>query len=299
MHRLFIFCSGTVNWAFYLCLLIGFVLVPALKMLGGEAARETANPWYYLFFLNNFDYIQKWPLLPDALILIVLWSVAVEEQFYVAWPLLMKWLPVKRLPLFFVLVIGGTLLFRSFYTGASDQDYAVRQFHTLAVIGDMALGGLLAYLTLYNPRFFNGISSLPKAGVAAIYAAALVILLFREELFALPVALVLERLVIGLVFGLVILEQNFCRHSFFKCARWKNLSRAGIYTYGLYCLHFFVISLVQKLAEKLHFPTTASSTAALAALALAATLGIAFLSFWYFERPFLSLKERFSRITKD
>lgn len=139
---------------FYLCIFIGFVITPLLKAVGGQEASEIANPVYYIFFINNFDYLQNWPLFPDALILIVLWSVAVEEQFYIIWPILLKSIPLKLYPTAFILIIASTIIFRAFYTGNSDHEYAVRHFHTFSVIGDMALGGLMAYYCSYKSRFY-------------------------------------------------------------------------------------------------------------------------------------------------
>src|SRR5205085_9627779 len=68
-------------WPLYFaCVFIGFVLFPFAKHMAGGTSAETADPWYYLAFINNFDYIKKG--LPDSPGLGVLWSVAIEEQFY-------------------------------------------------------------------------------------------------------------------------------------------------------------------------------------------------------------------------
>ncbi|MBK8471912.1 MAG: acyltransferase [Sphingobacteriales bacterium] len=65
---------------YYCCVLFGFYAFPMLKTLLGQTPNETATVGYYLAFLSNFDLIAQG--LPDASILGVLWSVAVEEQFY-------------------------------------------------------------------------------------------------------------------------------------------------------------------------------------------------------------------------
>ncbi|MGZ8561212.1 MAG: acyltransferase family protein, partial [Flavisolibacter sp.] len=130
---------------FYLCVFTGFVIFPFFKSMAGATPSETANLLYYLLFINNFDFIHHWPQVPDALILVVLWSVAVEEQFYLAWPVIVKLVKNILLPLAFALVIIASLIFRYFHSSNTDEDYGIRYFHTLSVIGDMAIGGLLAY----------------------------------------------------------------------------------------------------------------------------------------------------------
>jgi peptidoglycan/LPS O-acetylase OafA/YrhL len=72
---------------FYFCVVFGFYIFPFLKTAFGQHPNETASIGYYLTFTNNFDFIKKG--LPDASILGVLWSVAIEEQFYFVWPIVL------------------------------------------------------------------------------------------------------------------------------------------------------------------------------------------------------------------
>ncbi len=118
---------------YYACVAFGFYVFPLLKAAFGQTPNETAHLWTYLTFLNKFDYIKTGT--PDASILSVLWSVAIEEQFYFFWPVLLYFLPVRRYYLAFGLVIVGSLVFRTLYPSSR-----VLQHHTLSCIGDMAVG---------------------------------------------------------------------------------------------------------------------------------------------------------------
>ena len=66
-------------------------------MFGG-VPDETANPLSYLLFFANFDLIHHG--LPDASVLGVLWSISVEEQFYILWPLISFYCHVKLIRIF-------------------------------------------------------------------------------------------------------------------------------------------------------------------------------------------------------
>lgn len=284
---------------FFVCIFIGFVVLPLLKTMAGGQPSEVANPLYYIFFINNFDYINSWPDFPDALILIVLWSVAVEEQFYLTWPIILKYLPEKSYPAVFAVIVVFTLVFRSFYTGQSNHDYAVRNFHTLSVIGDMALGGLMAYYCSAESKFLTAIKNLAPWQIVSIYVAALSAFLFKDYLFEAPLARVFERVIFAILFGLIILEQNFSHRSLFKFSSFKLLSKLGLYTYSLYCLHFFLISVLLGGVQKAGFKVDNFWIAAFVTiLSLIAVIGSAIFSYNKLEMPFLKIKDRFAFIKK-
>src|SRR5690606_19639921 len=71
---------------FYFCVLFGFVAFPILKEALGEVPDEPARLPFYLAFLSNFDVVYN--ASPDASVLGILWSVSIEEQFYLVWPLI-------------------------------------------------------------------------------------------------------------------------------------------------------------------------------------------------------------------
>lgn len=291
---------------FYLCVFIGFVVWPYLKVFIGDAVDETSNPWYYLLLINNFDYIHQQSistqLFPDALILIVLWSVAVEEQFYLSWPILLRVIKLAYYPLLFVLIIGGTLAFRAIYAfepAADLEARAVLKFHTLAVIGDMAVGALMAFNCSREGWLYRWVKKMPRYQMAMLYGAVLAILLFHHKLFPEGFMMVPERLIIALVFGLVILEQNYAEKSFYKFSSFTRISKLGTYTYGLYCYHFLVISLMNKFFSKIGWDDSNFANATIySLLSLSVVMAISILSYRYFEKPFLKLKDRFAFIVK-
>ena len=75
-----------------------------IRELANSPGNSTGSLVHYLFFLSNLDVVQK-QVWPDTQTLAVLWSVAIEEQFYLVWPLLMTIVKRKRLPFLFAGVI--------------------------------------------------------------------------------------------------------------------------------------------------------------------------------------------------
>lgn len=274
---------------FYACVCFGFFVFPVLKSAFGQTPNETANIVYYLTFLNNFDFINNG--LPDASILGVLWSVAIEEQFYFCWPLILFVLPVRNYWLVFTAIILQSLVFR-FY----NADYLSHEHHTLSCIGDMAVGGFGAWLVQQKETIKHRLTLLSRPTIGMIYASFICLYFFRDELLLdKGILSVVERLIIGLVILLIILEQNYSKHSFFKLSKLKTISKLGKITYGLYCLHFIGILITTTLTQKFNFNTHLWQVLVIESLvSLGLTILIATISYKFYEKPFLRLKERFS-----
>jgi peptidoglycan/LPS O-acetylase OafA/YrhL len=282
---------------YYLCLAIGFIVFPFIKKMGGELPYESANPFYYAFFAANFDYMHTWPEKPNALLLSVLWSVAVEEQFYLTWPVLLGLIPLRKYKFVFPAIMLLSLVFRSFYTECNEADHAVRYFHTFSLIGDMALGGLFAYFSSYENRFKDFFVNMSRPAIILLYIATLAVTLLREYIFVGGAPVVFERVVIALLFGMIIMEQNYAKHSLFKMGNLKTMSKLGTYTYGLYCLHLLGMYAAVKVVEKFRLDPTSVGIALLSAvIALILSIIISIASYHFFEKWFLKIKSRFSVI---
>lgn len=281
-------------WPLYFaCIFIGFVAFPFAKSLAGGVPQESANIWYYLTFINNFDYIKTG--LPDAPGLGVLWSIAIEEQFYLIWPVILAFIPVRHYWIAFLTIILGSLTFR-----ALNDVPILHEMHTLSCIGDMATGAFGAWLYIERKSFTRFIEQLPRTVIIIIYLLLAAIFLFRDEfLLETHLVRVFERLITATTILMVILEQCFSKNSFYKMASLKSISKLGIYTYGLYCLHFIFISAVQGVTRKLGWNTELWQVLFLeTAISLTITIIVAKLSYKYFESPFLRLKDRFGYILK-
>ena len=272
---------------YFVCVFYGFVVFPYTKQIAGLTSHETADPWYYIGLINNFDYIKHG--LPDAPGLGVLWSVAIEEQFYFVWPIVLFLLPVKRYWIAFVTIIAGSIVFRHLY-----DVQILHEMHTLSCIGDMAIGSFGAWLITERPGFRSWVNDLPKPFIAAIYLAFFFFFFFRDEfLLGSHWLRVFERPAFAIIILLIILEQCYSRHSFYKMGSFKNPTRLGTYTYGLYCLHFNVISAVTGIAKKIGMDTHLWQVLILEPLlSLGITIFVAYISYRFFEQPFLRLKDR-------
>jgi peptidoglycan/LPS O-acetylase OafA/YrhL len=275
-----------------LCVIFGFFIFPFLKSAFGQQPNETASIGYYLTFTNNFDFINNG--LPDASILGVLWSIAIEEQFYFVWPIILYLLPIKKYWLAFSTVIIGSLIFRGL-----NNNYMAHEHHTLSCIGDMAIGAFGAWLIQSNENFKTKIQNLKSIYILLTYTSFLTIYIFRDEILRDKNFLVgiIERPLIAIIILLIILEQCFSDKSFFKMSKFKLLSKWGTISYGLYCLHFVGILIVTTLTKKYSLNTELWQVLIIdTSFALFITIVISLISYNIYEKPFLKLKEKFAYI---
>lgn len=277
---------------YFLVLFIGFVLLPLGMEWIGEPYEEVGNPWYFILFVGNFFLIEHgWTHSP---IISVLWSVSVEEQFYIFWPFLLivfrrneKWLFAILLLLF------GVTTWHYYGTDVN------LWFHTLFLLGDIALGALFAFISFNKNWGFERLESLSRNSILGIYLLFILSLLFYHWLFdsgLLPgaVNLIVEKLFYAVILSFFIFEQNFCKNSFFKFGRLRTITYLGMISYGLFCFHEIGLLLGNRFL--LHFGWENDVWAFLILkpiVAFALIMPFAALSWHYFEKPLLGLKKHF------
>lgn len=281
-------------WPLYFaCVFFGFVIFPFLKVSFGETPNETAHLINYLTFTSNFDMIKNG--LPDASVLGVLWSVAIEEQFYLVWPIFFYFIPLKRMNFIFIAIILLSFIFRFF-----NQNHMAFEHHTLSCIGDMAIGSFGAWLIIMKPNFKHKIEQLKREVIIVVYIMFILIFFLRDEVLLNTVGInIFERAFIALVILFIILEQCFSQNSIIKFGRFKLLSALGKKTYGMYCLHFIAILITLKTMGFLGLNQKLWQVLILETLtALVLTVIISFISFKVLESPFLKVKKRFAPFIK-
>lgn len=268
---------------YYLSVAIGFWLFPLLFSQHALPASQNSSMGLYLIFAGNFDHIQNGT--PTNGLLGVQWSVAVEEQFYLIWPLL--FLLLRRPKAFPVFMMGLLILSEWFYSQSSGQ---VRYFHFLSNVRFLAFGALLAWMAFFHRSKLEATFTKCKPRIhVLIYLAGLVLLFFQKPLSEVSLILAYGIHVVPMVFfGFVILEQNYSVNSFFKISRIPFLSWLGKISYGLYLTHmigvYCVLALLPNGTEYYLFKILFS---------LILTIFISHFSYTYFESYFLKLKSKF------
>jgi peptidoglycan/LPS O-acetylase OafA/YrhL len=273
---------------YFVAILIGFVIYPiAENFFTGTTYNENANIINYLFFSGNFDMLSNGN--PQGIPLGLLWSLAVEEQFYLFWPLIFMFLrPAKKLRYLvtFCLLLIASLWFQLVYR----EDKWVNYFHSFSCMSSLVTGGILAYFSLYNKRFVSLVQQFTTLFILFAYFIGF-LLIYTIFYFTTPTINVFYYLALNIFFAFIILEQNVSSKSFFKFGRLRIMSYLGKVSFGLYILHPVGIYITDLLLPGSGFSHISFASKFLLALGL--SIGLGYISYNYFETYFLKLKVKF------
>ena len=218
----------------------------------------------------------------------VLWSLATEEQFYLIWPFVAKFL---RASVSLGLLIGAILVNQMLNFGLFNtwiaRVYAPDSVpNILAITFTPILLGVLLARCLHNPRTFGSLARLVGWRWSPLVLAGLFVVvasLAPDDLQGWP------RLVIQCLFGLLI-TALMIREDHFAAPLLKfwPLKRLGVVSYGAYLYHMWALYLVSKVLQRLG---TGNEALAFVGLVVVTYL-MAEISFQIVELPFLRLKER-------
>jgi peptidoglycan/LPS O-acetylase OafA/YrhL len=292
--RIFPLYYGVLALVFFVAPLIPLLQGPTLDYLVDRQA------WAWLYGVNiyiakhgewAFSYLDHF------------WSLAIEEHFYLFWPLVVFVLagrPRALIAVTLATVLGamlarlvGSLMGLSWWT-----TYTLTPFR----LDGLALGAFLAVAARQPAGRERLGRSLPivVAVVGALLAVTFVWtrLVSREELdLLLPVraALILVLLACLLVWALIAPERSAT--SRFFCSR--SMVFLGTYSYGLYVYHHFISYYLATnrtdLALARWLGSHGAAVALQATLGASASLALAYLSYELFEKRFLRLKRLFER----
>lgn len=274
-------------WPLYFALLIFayFIYLPILGHFSNINVREIwSHAGYYFGMLGNFDMLRD-PL-HDFIPVGITWSVAIEEQFYLVWPLLFFFIPSKKYHYIFYVSLFISLAFKIY----NYDKPLVLYFHSLGVVPYLSIGGLAAYYSINNEKFRNLFNSGSKW---FIYVAGFLFLYLRNFVTINPI---IVTLIEAIFFAWVILDQSHNLSSRLKLSRLGTLTKMGKYTYGIYMLHQIVLFSILALLNYFGRNDITTTIIVNYLIGLPVTLLLAYASYHLLEKRFLILKSRLEYI---
>lgn len=248
-------------------------------------------------FFSDFPYLvtytSNWVHL-EWVFLGLTWSLATEEQFYLLWPPLEKYLRKLALPLLLgFLVLNQLINFK--YLESPLAALIGPDFRSLEIVQitftPICLGVLLAHL-LDRPEGFRWVALLTGHRIATpvLLAATLGLASIPGDIAGWPRLLV--HVAMTLLLASCVVRDD---HGLVKAFHWRAVRRIGILCYGIYLFHNLAKYGVAQVLGKLGLEDPVVEGLLEFVLTLAVVIPMAELSFRFFEMPFLKLKARFSQ----
>jgi len=273
-------------WPLYFLLVLAGLTLVGLQLIT-DASKSTLPPVGYLFtFTLNFYITNQGPHF--LFFLVFLWSIAVEEQFYLAWAFFLKFFR-RYLVVFCAALAVGSILFRWVYYPDSNMLY----FHTLSVACDFAAGAIFALAAFRKKSLLLWVQRAPAFTWIVLYLLLFLSLLFYDSVFTGRLAVSLERAWFALLFALVIMEQSYALHSPVKLGKWQILNYLGKRSYGLYCYHGIVLTGATWLLSAYPSWNGMFLKLVIPVVLFLFTTFAASVSYRFFEKPFLQMKQRY------
>jgi peptidoglycan/LPS O-acetylase OafA/YrhL len=238
--------------------------------------------WLALFQTNHYIvYLGYWPGEISHY-----WSLAVQEQFYMVWPLFVLMLPRRGfMPVMMACMIFA-LVFRMvcITTGTNE---VIRWVTLLGCLDSFAAGAMIAYLkqakVLEKIHLLSRtwMLALPLAAFACYFLARWMTTLAHDNAW-LALAEFFDAFFLA---WLLVASLTGVTGRYGRVLSWSPLVYLGRISYGIYVYHVFIIVLITPflLANGLDIVTRT-------AILLAVTLVVSALSWHYFEQPIIAWK---------
>jgi peptidoglycan/LPS O-acetylase OafA/YrhL len=305
---------------FYLCLLLIFLLTPLLRLQWH--LYHLCYPLYCSNFLNalmpNVDTFSFQPWIDLG----HFWSLAVEEQFYIVWPVAILLCATRRrivklcvslivasiaLRLLFVLLYLHALPADAVYAshwyavtlGAMKAPFFYRTFLyriTFFRLDALAMGGIVAMM-LRGDDVQRWVGRLKWVVVAIVIAASAAI--YSSYHLETPWTAVIGYTLLAMLFASMIVGaiRSTAVRRFFQA---RFLMEIGKYSYAMYLLHQLARPVMPLLIHRLAPKVGSVGFAAVLCSAgwFACLYVVARISFRFFESRFLRMKDRFAYATR-
>jgi peptidoglycan/LPS O-acetylase OafA/YrhL len=269
-------------------------LVMLAAALAGTFQKAIQLIWIPILFLQNMPHLHSLvDQIASPLGLFHFWSLAVEEQFYLIWPFLLFAFRRSRdharnlcITVFLISCLFRILI----WTFDPAGDYGG---FLITRAGELAAGGwlALAYRGTEWHRIQRFAPAVALVAITAFIATGIITGSFNsgdraQMIYGLPC------ITIGFAALLTMaMKPGFVQ----RCAEASWLRWLGGISYGIYVFHMLFLSLYSSIERRIFGSRSELVThAALFVIAAVGAVVSAWISFHFFETPFLKLKDRFA-----
>lgn len=275
---------------FYLTL----VAIFAYSAAGGPHSGHSFPIWAYPLFLSNFyqAIAQDW----DWPALGVLWSICVEEQFYLVAPWVVRCLQPAAFPWLMAVLIVSALVLRLILAGVAPDNLIAMHVLTPLRMDAFALGAMVAWAqrTRATQAFWNHLGRTWPRWLCFVVTVLAVLTLLRPKQGSLLLAAGGYTLLACAFAILVAVIAGPRPAALSRLLAWPPLVALGRHSYFIYLWHFLLgLALIDWLGGSQYQLNSLGSLLILVA-ALGSIWALAALSWRFIESPLIRWSHRYT-----
>ncbi|MEO5889389.1 MAG: acyltransferase [Ferruginibacter sp.] len=277
-----------------------FLLMVLLMPVIGNQIKDSAG--MYFAYLSNYAifYSHSWPHVSSHL-----WTLAVEEQFYLIWPIVIIFVPRRHLLKTFLFIIIGSVILKAVYYYPAEV--VPQDILTQFCVDAFAVGGILAYKYTAPEKERRLITKYFNIVFYAGIPLCIIIILTKSYYFS----FVINRLLFA-VFSMKAIEGAVIGYKsyFGRFLERKWVLYLGRISYGIYLYHLLIPVVFWKIYDIayyhadirfpsfftihkngiLTFQSILSSEAVCYVIYALLTVGVASFSWYFIEKPINKFK---------
>ena len=246
----------------------------------------------YVLFLQNYIFYKEadGPLIYMG----ISWSLAVEEQFYLTLPLLIRFVPRRRLPQVLIAGIVAVMIIRYFI--ATEMSPRAAYYFSISRADALFLGVLAAWLWRdpESKRILQERRAMLALLTVVTLGGIIAMSVLHNHIWSIQMALVGHSVFSIFYVSLLLLVLTSPQGWLAAALRIRPLCWVGTVSYFLYMMHYPVLYYVHQWLRNDLPETTSLAAACTTLLAFVLTLILAAISWRIFEKRFIALGHRFT-----
>ncbi len=271
----------------YYLLIIIFLLIGSLSIFKGDyflTGNNVIPTWSYFAMTHNFFMASLENMGNDAMS--VTWSIGIEEQFYILFPLFIVFVKEKWLPFLLIVLIALAIYFRSLYTNWIPA-YVLLPCRMDAI----SFGILLAWI---NKNY--DVKEIVQMHFTKLIVSIIMVALLCGFLFYLYKDLgIVRNSLFAYVFAVLILIALGKPQSFYcKLLGNKTLGWIGKISYSLYLFHYLILGVFKNLSKQFFETSGTAFNISLSVAALLFSFLFAWLVYQFLEKPSVAFGKKFN-----
>jgi len=253
-----------------------------------EFSETTSVVLLFVFFLPNLaTTIYKMGVLNP------LWSIGVEEQFYLFWAPLFKLFKGKILVSALIILILSFVIFLASSSGYFS--YETSKFLSTLRFHYMAIGAMFAYGVVY----FNLYKAIINSKISRFLIPVIILIYLNYDLVL--VNSFFTDLIVAVLYSILLINVSSVKKPWINLES-KLISHLGIISYGIYMYHLLVDNCLRLICQSFEidkfFYSSALFLVSYTLVLLLITIIIAHFSYKYFELYFINKKKHYKKLNK-